>query len=67
MGGTLEATSQLGQGSIFKLALPMKEIQKPVTDPYASHALLTDQKQSSRVKGQHGTPLGRILLVEDWR
>ncbi|WP_082505139.1 ATP-binding protein [Aureimonas sp. Leaf324] len=65
MGGTLEATSQLGRGSIFKLALPMKEIQKPVTDLYASHALLTDQKLSSRVKGQHGMPLGRILLVED--
>ncbi len=55
MGGTLEAESQLGQGSTFRLDIPIRE----GTD-------MGQAPQQRRVAGlEAGQPLRRVLVVDD--
>ncbi|WP_062018216.1 hybrid sensor histidine kinase/response regulator [Aureimonas sp. AU4] len=65
MGGTLTATSRLGQGSIFTLALPIQEAKKPLDGHHAVQILPSEQEAFSQLVRPHGSPSGRILLVED--
>ncbi|WP_416358170.1 ATP-binding protein [Aureimonas phyllosphaerae] len=65
MGGTLTATSELGHGSVFMLALPLQQAANPIDGRHADQALPSERRAISRLEGPLGLPSDRILLVED--
>lgn len=65
MGGSLTATSELEQGSVFTLALPMQEAGKPITERHAAQASPSTEDPAPWLKGLRSSPSARILLVED--
>ncbi|MBF0623078.1 MAG: transporter substrate-binding domain-containing protein, partial [Magnetococcales bacterium] len=57
MGGDLEVSSHLGQGSLFSFHIPVT---------YVAASDFTEQKRQRRVVGlEPGQPVPRILIVED--
>jgi len=66
MGGDLTVKSQLGQGSVFKLVLPLVAAEAPTPPSEVPVAAVAEAKEARLAKAaKSGLALAKVLIVED--
>lgn len=66
MGGDLTVKSQLGQGSVFKLVLPLVAAEAPTPPSEVPVAAVAETKEARLAKAaKSGLALAKVLIVED--